>query len=533
MKSLSLRAKLWLISISLLSILAVVGGTGFWASSTSRSLAKTIQATTRKEGLARAVALAIEREKVGGRDILLGQDASYLASARSDFQLQMDSLEPLLSSTTSHGLFNEIRQSNETYLGFVDQAIKLHQSGDEAGAKLGFYGEKTQQVRTDLKKSTADLVAWFGGQAAEAEAAQNSTNDRAATLILIFVGIGLAVGIGISLTVIRSLLASIGPIVEVLGEIAKNNFCVSDLEIPVQDEMGKASAAVNQLKAMVGGMVRRITESAEQLAAATQQIAMSARQSSDSSQTQADQASQVASAMQEISITVSEVAAHARQAADASTQSARAAVQGGKVADETLQSMQSIASSTGNAAARILELGKSSEEIGNIVATITDIAGQTNLLALNAAIEAARAGEQGRGFAVVAGEVRRLAERTASATQEIAAMIETIQNGTRVAVTAIEHGNREVEAGMLKTAASGQALHEIIRMSDEVGNMVAQIATAASQQQEATSLVTANITQISTLTHQSSVNASETAQASTELAKLANHMQEIVNNICV
>ena len=80
---------------------------------------------------------------------------------------------------------------------------------------------------------------------------------------------------------------------------------------------------------------------------------------------------------------------------------------------------------------------------------------------------------------------------------------------------------------------TGQALHEIIRMSDEVGNMVAQIATAASQQQEATSLVTANITQISTLTHQSSVNASETAQASTELAKLANHMQEIVNNICV
>ena len=192
------------------------------------------------------------------------------------------------------------------------------------------------------------------------------------------------------------------------------------------------------MKGNLSRLVRSITQSAEQLAGATEEIAQGAKQNSSGAHAEAEQAFQVASAMQEMSATVREVADHAHHASDASSQSATAARKGGEIADETLITMNSIASSTSNAAERILELGKSSEQIGNIVAVITEIAGQTNLLALNAAIEAARAGEQGRGFAVVAGEVRRLAERTAAATQEIAGMIQTIQSETKVPVSAIE-----------------------------------------------------------------------------------------------
>jgi methyl-accepting chemotaxis protein len=130
---------------------------------------------------------------------------------------------------------------------------------------------------------------------------------------------------------------------------------------------------------------------------------------------------------------------------------------------------------------------------------------------------------------VVAGEVRRLAERTASATQEISAMIQTIQSETQVAVKAIEEGKREVELGVKKTADTGSALKEIIGMSDQVGHMVAQIATAASQQQSASDQISVSISAISTLTQGSSANAGQTADACSHLSGLASDLHRLVN----
>ena len=177
---------------------------------------------------------------------------------------------------------------------------------------------------------------------------------------------------------------------------------------------------------------------------------------------------------------------------------------------------------------QIAELGKSSEQIGRIVAVIDEIADKTNLLALNAAIEAARAGEQGRGFAVVADEVRKLAERTTTATKEIAAMIEAIQAETKKAVESMAQGSREVRAGVEKTAASGSALEEIIKMSEQVDDMISQIATAAAQQSSATEQINANVAQISSLTQESSASAEESAKACSGLSKLALDLQNLV-----
>jgi len=161
---------------------------------------------------------------------------------------------------------------------------------------------------------------------------------------------------------------------------------------------------------------------------------------------------------------------------------------------------------------------------------IDDLAEQTNLLALNAAIEAARAGEHGLGFAVVADEVRKLAERTTTATKEIAQMIKNIQDETKVAVSAMEAGTKQVEEGVQSTAQAGDSLKEIIHMSDQVGEMITHIATAATEQSSASEEINSNMEQISRLVKESAVGAQQSAKACQDLSGLALDLQKMVSN---
>ncbi len=296
------------------------------------------------------------------------------------------------------------------------------------------------------------------------------------------------------------------------------------------DEFGEIAGAFDTFTAAARDIMCKLSGHSEQLASATEEMSSGAGQSAETSRVQSDQANQVATAMQEMSATVQQISDHSEKAASASQAAAEAARRGGQVAGETLSTMRSIAESTQAVASRITELGKSSEQIGKIVAVIDDIADQTNLLALNAAIEAARAGEQGRGFAVVADEVRKLAERTTKATKEIASMIESIQVETKNAVQAMEKGSREVQVGVEKTTASGAALEEIIKVSEQVGDMISQIATAAVEQSSASEQINANVSQISSSTHESSATAEQMAKACQDLSSLAFDLQVMVSN---
>jgi hypothetical protein len=194
-----------------------------------------------------------------------------------------------------------------------------------------------------------------------------------------------------------------------------------------------------------------------------------------------------------------------------------------------LTQIEAIANSVSQTSRRIQELGKSSEQIGQVISVIDDIASQTNLLALNAAIEAARAGEQGRGFAVVAGEVTKLAERTTKATKEIALTIGKTQAETRNAVAAMSEGTGLAESGKETTRQVGVFLRTVIGASQELSGMVTRIATAASLQTKSSDHIASGLELISKISRESVEGAQRTDNAVAELAALAADLQRFGN----
>ncbi|MEW6739434.1 MAG: methyl-accepting chemotaxis protein [Nitrospirota bacterium] len=310
--------------------------------------------------------------------------------------------------------------------------------------------------------------------------------------------------------------------------MADGDFSAADIEINRKDEIGMMLKDFTTMSRRITAIIGDIKADMQNLLSSSGALSTTAEDLSRSANEQSLQAQQVATAATEMSQTIMDVAKNAAQAADASRNSSEEATKGKSVVEKTTHGMYNIVENVKDTTKIIEELDASSVQIGEIAAIISDIADQTNLLALNAAIEAARAGEQGRGFAVVADEVRKLAERTGKATQDITQRISVIQAEAKRSVDAMKSGSAEVDKGLDLSKAASQSLDSIVSASSNAMDMVQRIAAASEEQSAAAEEITHNITNISSAVSRTTEAIGQVKDAASGLAGISSKIQKSI-----
>jgi len=267
------------------------------------------------------------------------------------------------------------------------------------------------------------------------------------------------------------------------------------------------------------------------LTSAAQELSAQVEESTRGSDYQKDRIGETATAMEEMNATVLEVARNASEAAESSDNAKTKALEGAGVVSKVVAAIGQVQSQAMSLKSQMSELGAQAEGIGQVMNVITDIADQTNLLALNAAIEAARAGEAGRGFAVVADEVRKLAEKTMTATKEVGAAIAGIQKGTRANVEGVDASVVTIEEATSLARDSGKALGEIVRLAEVASDQVRSIATASEEQSAATEEINRGIDEISRVAMETAETMIQSAQAVAQLSDQAQVLQGMVHDL--
>lgn len=455
----------------------------------------------------------------------IGEIASRTSVGSSGYVDVVDNKGTLLASINSDKVTNQENIGQEKYV----QSVITGQDGNmEAVSSTGV---ESLIVFAPVKSYNWGIITYLP---------KKEIDDQIQHSLLVMLGliiVAVLIATGTAIYTAKGMTKPINELVRAAAQIAGGNLS-QRVQVQGVAEVNKLAVSLDKMREDLQNIILDIMSSAEQVSAASEQLTANAGQSAQATQLVADticqlaqgtnqQATAIDSALtgvQKMSAGIQEVSANATSVNAISEQAATAAQRGGKSVKDVMQQMDIIERTVVNSAEVVTKLGDQSLKIGQIVETISGIAGQTNLLALNAAVEAARAGEQGRGFAVVADEVRKLAEQSQEATKQIAELIIEVQTETDKAMVAMNDGTREVKIGGEVVVSAGQAFQEIVGLVEGVSGQLKCISSAIQQMADESQQIVGAVNDIDKISSESAEHA-QTVSATTE--EHAASMEEI------
>jgi methyl-accepting chemotaxis protein len=470
------------------------------------------------------------------KDMLAGRlyVAKFLQSHNdNDFNVAVGYMDKALNEQigelAEHLPSNELSEFTAAHKNYIQAMYRIH---DLIKEKNTIESKTLRTVGLQVAENVKEIKRFIMQEQSSLGAELKANTDRSIKISAILSILAIALGVIAAYLLTMSITRPIHKAVDAANQLAEGDLTVN-VGNTSKDETGLLLNAVQNTATNLKEMISTISSASNELASASEELAVVTEQTSEGIAQQETETEMVATAMNEMATTVHDVADNAAKAADAANQADKEALSGSQVVEHTITSINSLSESVNHSSEKLSEVQQEVINISTILEVIKEIADQTNLLALNAAIEAARAGEQGRGFAVVADEVRSLAARTQGSTSEIQTIIEQLQAGTQSTVEVMQQGKAEADNCVEQASNTGAALNAITSAISVINDMNIQIASASEQQSSVAESINENVINVKRIAEENSVAANQTRSSSTEIAKLADQLHQLVTQFKV